>query len=218
MTITDKQFQRMYRGAALGAIAFFLLALDVYFKGLVYSLDEPVLNTLSALAPSWVVSFMAVWTDLGSVLVLTIGTLTLAAVLLTVPSLNRWLVVPLAVNMVGIAVWSTLIKGLVGRERPLLDATVDGTGFSFPSAHASGAMAFYGFLIVLVLTGRYPKRPTFIATGILGFLILSIAVSRLFLGVHYPTDMIGGLLLGFTWLLFSLYGYRRLIRKTGKAS
>ena len=213
MTITDKQFQLMYRGAALGAVAFFLLALDVYFEGLVYSLDEPVLNTVSALAPQWVVSFMAVWTDLGSVLVLTIGTLTLAAVILTVPSFNRWLAVPLAVNMVGIAVWSTLIKGLVGRERPLLDVAVDGTGFSFPSAHASGAMAFYGFLIVLVWTGRYPQKTTFIATGILVLLILSVSLSRLFLEVHYPTDMIGGLLLGLSWLLFSLYGYRRLIRR-----
>src|SRR5699024_8549294 len=94
-----------------------------------------------------------------------------------------------------LAVWWG--KLLIERERPLWASaltTID--GFSYPSGHATAAGMFATTLILLsvVLTGRGVARRTLIAGWTV--LALVIASNRLFLGVHYLSDVIGGLLLG----------------------
>lgn len=111
--------------------------------------------------------------------------------------------VGLAVSVFGAGGTALLLKELIRRARP--DVTLQAyaeTGFSFPSGHATLAAAFYGFLIYLVWRMMPASRRRTAVVAVLTVLIALIAFSRLYLGVHYLTDVIGGLLLGglFVWI------------------
>lgn len=90
------------------------------------------------------------------------------------------------------------IKDFVCRERPSVYP-----GFSFPSGHSSTTMCFYGILIYLVL--HYAKSDfwRYFLTALFGVWIFLVGISRLWLGVHYPVDVIAGMLLGF--IMVNLY-------------
>jgi membrane-associated phospholipid phosphatase len=104
-----------------------------------------------------------------------------------------------AVSTAGAVVLSNVDKLLVDRPRPPVQHLEHVTSASFPSGHATQSSAFYGTLLVVVLcsgSGRLWAVPTAIATAAL---VLGIAFSRVYLGVHYPSDVVGGLLLGGSW-------------------
>ncbi|WP_313791396.1 phosphatase PAP2 family protein [Lacinutrix neustonica] len=90
---------------------------------------------------------------------------------------------------------------------------------SYPSGHAMTAMAVYGFLIYLFYHFKINSFLKFAIITILAILILSIGISRIYLGVHFPSDIIGGFIAGFIWvvfcaLVFNIIGlFRRDARK-----
>lgn len=88
------------------------------------------------------------------------------------------------------------LKLLIGRMRPPDGARVLWDGYSFPSGHALGATVFYGFLLFLIL--RYSKNNWIrkLFSAILPLLILLIGASRVYLGVHWVTDVIAGWAIG----------------------
>ncbi len=92
-------------------------------------------------------------------------------------------------------------KVIVGRPRPPVDQLVAASHSSFPSGHATVSAAF-GVALLVVFVARRPARTAAIAsvTGTL-LLVVWVALSRVYLGVHYPTDVVGGMLLGATWSL-----------------
>lgn len=99
----------------------------------------------------------------------------------------------------------SLLKRMLQRPRPA-DPLVDGiTNFSFPSGHAFMAVAFYGllaWLAAIYITRRWLQR--LVISGLIA-LILGIGFSRIYLRVHYATDVIAGLCIGFLWLSFTLW-------------
>lgn len=97
-----------------------------------------------------------------------------------------------------------LLKQLINRARPTLEHLVTVKTLSYPSGHAMTAMAFYGFLIYLIVTFNFSKILKFAIITILSFLILSIGVSRIYLGVHFPSDIVGGFAAGFIWVVFCI--------------
>ena len=90
------------------------------------------------------------------------------------------------------------IKNIVCRERPC-----EYEGFSFPSAHCAPTMCFYGILIYLVLHYVKSEFWRYFLSAVFGIWIFMVAISRMWLGVHFPSDVIAGLLLGF--LAVNLY-------------
>ncbi len=103
----------------------------------------------------------------------------------------------LAVSVFGAGGTALLLKELLHRARP--DITLQAyaeTGFSFPSGHATLAAALYGFLIYLIWRMMPPGLVRTASVSALALLIVLVAFSRLYLGVHYLSDVIVGLLLG----------------------
>lgn len=99
---------------------------------------------------------------------------------------------------------NVLLKRLVDRARPGAEHLVVVETLSYPSGHAMSAMAFYGFLIYLFY--RFKINP-WLKYAIIIFLIaviLSIGISRIYLGVHYPSDVVGGFIAGLIWVFFCI--------------
>ena len=118
----------------------------------------------------------------------------------------------LAVVMVGESLLVALIKSMVDRARPDIDRLTGFSGASFPSGHASTAAATLAAVALLVGLGQNRRRQA-IAGGVLAGVAVCVAVSRVLLGVHWLTDIVAGLVLGWTWFAISSISFGgRLLR------
>lgn len=108
-----------------------------------------------------------------------------------------------------------ILKNLFSRERPLIPLLEEADGLSFPSGHALMSMTFYGLLIYIAW--QRIQNPTLKWTLItfLLFLILLIGFSRIYLRVHYTSDVVAGFAMGWLWIVLSLRVLRN-IEKKGK--
>ncbi len=143
---------------------------------------------------------------LGSALVMTALGLLVAMVL----ALRRcWLLLfGWVAALCGAGVLDTLLKHIIRRPRPPYAAAVlHSNSFSFPSGHAMASLVGYGmlaYLLVVCWAGRWQLRLAILSTA--AFLILAIGVSRLYLGVHYFSDVVGGYAAGVLWLSACITG------------
>ena len=103
------------------------------------------------------------------------------------------------VDCLGGVILSYGLKSVFGKARPALwESAIKDPSFSYPSGHALGSTVLYGFLAYLIAT-RYPQF-SWLIYAVAVCLIGAIGLSRLYLGVHWPTDIIGGYGIGFLWL------------------
>lgn len=111
-----------------------------------------------------------------------------------------------------------IVKMVVKRERPALHPLIEIGEYSFPSGHAMNAIAVYGFLLFLIVygikVGRKYRIWWFIITTMF---IIFIALSRMYLGVHYLTDIMAGLFGGLICLLCTIYLYDFLEKRKGRS-
>ena len=197
--------RRLILFSLLCFISYFTLTSAVFREtAWINRIDEMIQATLKTFSPDWLFSAMTWWTDLGSVPFFIAGTILTALFIWVHPRIHVIWIIPLTVNMLGIATLSTWMKEWIARPRPSINEAVDAVSFSFPSAHASGSAAFYGFLIMMIAIHLTDSRLKRILIPILFFLMLTVALSRLILNVHFFTDTIGGLLLGAGWLLITI--------------
>ena len=111
---------------------------------------------------------------------------------------NRWFI---TIDLVGVTLVNQVIKHIIRRPRPNVLRLVEESGYSFPSGHSMVSMAFYGIIIYLVYKNVSNKYLKWILIILLSLLILSIGFSRIYVGVHYFTDVAGGFLLGLAYLI-----------------
>jgi undecaprenyl-diphosphatase len=103
----------------------------------------------------------------------------------------------------------TLTKALVNRARPTFTETLaTAGGSSYPSGHAAGSAAFYGTVVLLIGGWAVSRRPRLLVAVVAGIFVLAVAASRVLLGVHYPSDVVGGLGLGLAWAGAATAGLR----------
>lgn len=177
----------------------FISSLDQNFEMFLLSLRDPFL-----------VQFFIWISEFGSAV--TIAGLTLIAIIILV-YLKKW---PSTGGLIASVLGSTIItfvlKELVARIRPTgsIPAYIE-TGFSFPSGHATRAVAFFVFLLWLIWDYLSPIWRK-VATGIVAVLTLAIGFSRLYLGVHYPSDVIAGYLVGAVFVIVGIKVANKLSR------
>lgn len=105
--------------------------------------------------------------------------------------------------------WMLLLKNWLQRSRPAEALERGITNFSFPSGHALMSLSFFGWLLLLCWNMPAFRPLRFSLAGSLGLLVLLIGFSRLYLGVHYPSDVAAGYAFGLGWLAFCAGWYRR---------
>ena len=178
--------------------AFFELA-DEVLEGDSRAFDRAVLLWIHHDVPDWLNEPMRLVTALGYYFVV----VPLLAVSIVLFYRRGWRLsaVLLAVSTGGSVVLTTVLKGVFQRARPeLFDSGYQASFYSFPSGHATVAVGFYGMLtVILAYRLRGPARWAVAVTGLL--VVLLIGFSRLYLGVHYPTDVLAGYLSALLWLV-----------------
>ena len=108
----------------------------------------------------------------------------------------------LAIAQLGSIVLYNAVKALVARPRPAIGpAVASATGYGFPSAHATQAAAVWGALAVLAVRSLADRRARGAVAAAATALVVLIGASRLYLGVHWATDVVGGWALGALWLV-----------------
>ena len=121
-------------------------------------------------------------------------------------SFNRYF----TINLVAIFTSNFIVKNIIRRDRPIDINLIIENGFSFPSGHSMVSFAFYGFLIYYLYHTDLKKPLKYGLMALLSFIILLIGLSRIYLGVHYASDVIGGFLLAFIYLVIYIkFIYKR---------
>lgn len=179
-------------------MSFMLLTSELLEKEL-SPFDSYFYGRLSGLITEDRTGLMRLTSNMGSPYVLIAGT----AVFLTVlwrRKKDLFFGKMMVVNLAGASLLNLLFKTVFHRARPDILPLVQASGYSYPSGHSMVSAAFYGYLIYLCAV--HFKRPwkQIVPAG-LSLLILAIGISRIYLGVHYASDVIGGFLAGFSWLI-----------------
>jgi undecaprenyl-diphosphatase len=188
-------------GLALSAFVIwaFIELGDVVIEGESRRFDRGVLLWIHTTFPGWLDGPMRIVTALGYYWVV----LPLLVVVVSFFYQSGWRLSAalLLVSTAGSAVLTTVLKSVFERARPeVFDSGYHASFYSFPSGHATVAVGFYGMLtLVLAYRLRGTARWTLAVSGIL--VVLLIGFSRLYLGVHYPTDVVAGYLAALLWLV-----------------
>ncbi len=175
---------------------------DIAILQSIHSHASPVLTSLAVLV-----------TDLGGASVVIPAVIVAAAVLYKLG--HRRQAVFLGLSTAGTAVLNVLLKVVFHRQRPaLFHHLVTENDFSFPSGHAMITSAIAFSVILILWNTRY--RWYSLVFGI-GYVVL-VGLSRLYLGVHYPSDVIGGWVVSFLWVLTVHYVFGRFGRRSSSAT
>ncbi|ADC87601.1 MULTISPECIES: phosphatase PAP2 family protein [Staphylococcus] len=100
------------------------------------------------------------------------------------------------------SILNPVLKNIFDRERPTLLRLIDITGFSFPSGHAMGSTAFFGS-VMFIINRKMSGADKGIIIGLCALMILMVSISRVYLGVHYPTDIVAGIIGGVFCIVLS---------------
>lgn len=197
---------RLLTGLLLGLLSLFLFAKlseDLLFNELP-TFDQMVAQFVRSYSTGNVTAFMRFVSQLGSPLMLTLVGLGATAFFGYVRK-SFWDGILIPIALVGGSILNESLKYLFHRQRPALPHLVKVSGFSFPSGHAMMSLIFYGLLAYLILKITSGKPIKYIIGIMAAMLIILIGVSRIYLGVHYPSDVIAGFSAGAFWLIACVY-------------
>lgn len=186
----------------------------IYFSWVAYQIkanelirfDEQTIFLVQSFIHPKLTSIVKVITDFGSVKYITVLVFVLSMGLLFFKKIYLSFFVA-ATSSVG-AAFNLFLKSLFQRERPDISQIIHAKGFSFPSGHSMGSIIFYGSVAFVIIHITRKTSLRYIGVTLMTLLILSIGISRIYLGVHFPTDIIGGYAAGGAWLLICITVFR----------
>ncbi len=166
-------------------------------------IDAPLSDLVSGLVDDRLTPIVIFITDIGDVQVLvplTLGIL-FAFWMAKTPSVGLLVAGHLASSAL---ICNLILKNIFARPRPSVVHMVAEHSHSFPSGHSFVGMAFYSLLIYIIIV-RIKHPIKWLPCTALGLLILCIGLSRIYLGVHYPSDVLAGLCGGFVWTVATVH-------------
>lgn len=124
---------------------------------------------------------------------------------------NKKIGVSIFSNLAIITALNQLLKNILQRPRPTEYRIIEETGYSFPSGHSMISMAFYGYLVYLIYKYVKNKYVKWTSMVLLSLLICSIGISRIYLGVHYTSDVLGGFLISISYLVIYISAVNKFL-------
>lgn len=176
-------------------VIFLAIAEDV-FEQEIFEFDSVVYNFLVNNRNEALNNFFKIITQFGSALVLIIITI---LCVIFIRDKKYKILVP--ANLITIVIINIVLKNFFLRPRPNEFRLIEETGYSFPSGHAMASTAFYGLLIYIAHEKIENKILRNTICIMLGLLILLISISRIYVGVHYTSDVIAGTCFSIAYLI-----------------
>lgn len=173
-----------------------IVIIENIFDNEIHKFDMAAYSTISNLISPKITNIMKFITELASAIVLCI-----ACALIVIFIKNKKYGWYISLNLLISTILNLILKNVFERQRPEGYNLIQETGFSFPSGHSMASMSFYGLIIYFIykkVKNPYIKWPAII---LLSILILSIGISRIYLGVHYASDVIGGFCFSIAYLV-----------------
>lgn len=155
--------------------------------------DDRVYKIVYSIASYGMTKVMIFISNLGNPIALAIISIIAIIILLRKKDTICWKV--LIINLIALVIMNLLLKDSFARQRPDINRLVVESGYSFPSGHAMISTGFYGYLIYLVFNS-IKNKSRYLFSFLIGALIIAICISRIYLGVHYASDVIAGIFAG----------------------
>lgn len=184
----------------IALLIFFLLAITVLNQG-EFAFDEQAFKVLKNWESPGLTAFFKTVTALASAPVLI-----LFCLLIFIFIKKRTYFYLVGLNLINTVVLNSALKSIFRRERPI-ESIIEESGYSFPSGHSMASLAFYGFLIYLLYKSSIQKKLKIFLITVLVIIIILIGTSRIYLGVHYLSDVLAG----FSFTLAYLIIFTKLI-------
>lgn len=181
-------------------IILLLLVVTIYLLIItnnIQSFDNAIYNIVSKFISEPFTVFAKIVTTLGSAYILVLLCISLTIVLWK-KIYGKYIFLNLGI----IFLINQSLKFLIQRQRPMGYNLIIENGFSFPSGHSMISMAIYGYIIYLTYKNIKNSYLKWSLIGILSLIILLIGISRIYLGVHYASDVLAGFLLSIAYLIF----------------
>lgn len=178
-------------------IIFFIILLVLVKLEKTINIDTNIYNFIIKIKSDELTNIVKAITNLGGTFI--IITIIVLSFLLLKNKIYQKLI---TVNIIGIVLLNQILKHLIMRQRPdQLWHLVEESGFSFPSGHSMAAFGFYGYFIYLINISKINKKLKIFLTIFLSILILLIGLSRVYLGVHYLSDVVAGFIVSLIYLI-----------------
>lgn len=174
----------------------FVLCIEHVFQAETAFFDQNVYQVIHKLESSSTTLLFKIITQFGN-LPAFLGITVVAALL----ARKRKYFVLILGNLGIVVLLNQILKLMFLRPRPLHLALIKETGYSFPSGHAMASCAFYGFLIYMLWQTKQERSVKIVVTVLLAILVLLIGISRIYLGVHYASDILAGFSVSIVYLI-----------------
>ena len=201
----------LYIIAFLSLLLFFFI-LREYFSHELDKFDSMVYNYFSIYQCPFVTSIFKFISHLcGPITIVTL------LFLLLVFGKNKEYDLYAAIITAGAFILNYIVKIICQRPRPIDINLIHESGFSLPSSHAMVSVTFYGFLMYYIYKLEMAKRQKILLEVMLGCIIATIGISRVYLGVHYASDVLAGMLLSIAYYIMFIkliYNKRKIKIKT----
>ena len=196
-------------GVFSAALFAFISIANMIFKEKKQGFDQHAFDFLAKNISDANTDVMQVFTFLGTHTFLIPANLALVAWFLFIKK-HRWYSISVPVVALSSLLLMFFLKIIFHRDRPLSPLLQAAQGYSFPSGHATMSITFYGLIIFLVWQNIKNVLLKWILTILLILLIIFIGISRVYLRVHYASDVLAGFCIGLMWLFLSLWILKRI--------
>lgn len=181
----------------LVCIIIFLAIMEDIFEKETMMIDLIIYKVIAqSMRNNILTSIFKVITNLGGVYCLII-----IATLLTIFIKDKKIAFSIPLNLIIITILNLFLKNIVERPRPIGYRLIDETGYSFPSGHSMISAAFYGLIIYFIWKNVKNTKLKYVLCILLSILIVLIGISRIYLGVHYASDVLGGFTISIAYLI-----------------
>ncbi|MEQ2528704.1 phosphatase PAP2 family protein [Robertmurraya yapensis] len=174
---------------------------------IVDTFDTQIIQAIQLIKQPFLTLVMRFFSFIGDIIPVMIISVILFIILYKVFHHRKELIL-FSIVLLGSTAFNIGLKAYYQRERPTLYTMVTEESFSFPSGHSMAALSLYGILTFLLWRHIPRQSGRIVLITISTFILLMIGVSRIYLGAHFPSDVLGAYLFSGFWLVFTIWGFK----------